>query len=227
MSELGKRTLSASVMIVIAGAALWAGGLAFFAFVFLVAFVAILEWGMLVGRITRSSTARIGLIVFGLAYLGLACSVLVLLRFFFGLTGALIPIIATVATDVGAYFSGRLIGGPKIAPSISPSKTWSGLLGGVLTSALGVALLVLVSAGSSDPTAFTTPYGFVVGGVLAIVAQMGDLGESYMKRRAGVKDSGFLIPGHGGVLDRIDGLLAVLNAQISFALIFSPFSGWQ
>lgn len=108
------------------------------------------------------------------------------------------------ATDIGAYFIGSLAGGAKLAPSISPSKTWSGLLGGMCFSAVVSAASGLVfDAGGTFMLAVT-------GLAIAVVAQGGDLLESAAKRRAGVKDSGRLIPGHGGVLDRIDGLIAVL-----------------
>jgi phosphatidate cytidylyltransferase len=108
------------------------------------------------------------------------------------------------ATDIGAYFIGSLAGGAKLAPSISPSKTWSGLVGGMCFSAVASAACGLVfDAGETVMLA-------VIGIAIAAVAQGGDLLESAAKRRAGVKDSGSLIPGHGGVLDRIDGLIAVL-----------------
>jgi len=107
------------------------------------------------------------------------------------------------ATDIGAYFAGRGIGGPKLAPKISPNKTWAGLIGGALSAAL-VGVFV---AGFFGGEAML----LVVGGmVLAVVAQGGDLLESWCKRRFGVKDSSHIIPGHGGILDRVDGLLAVL-----------------
>lgn len=105
------------------------------------------------------------------------------------------------ATDSGAYVAGRLIGGPKLAPDISPSKTWAGLFGGMaLAAVFGYAVAVLF--GARHPCV-----GFCVSICLAVVSQLGDLFESHMKRRSGVKESGDLIPGHGGVLDRIDGLV--------------------
>ncbi len=105
------------------------------------------------------------------------------------------------ATDTGAYAFGRLIGGPKLIPAISPNKTWAGLLGGMLCAALtgfGVALL-----GPGLPAPAFAPFAALV----AVVSQAGDFFESGAKRRFGVKDSGALIPGHGGVLDRLDGVL--------------------
>jgi phosphatidate cytidylyltransferase len=111
-----------------------------------------------------------------------------------------------IATDTGAYAAGRSIGGPKLAPAVSPGKTWAGLIGGILSSGL---------AGLAAALAFGFPSYWkitIISGILAIVAQLGDLFESWIKRRFGVKDSGHIIPGHGGVLDRVDGLLAVAVA---------------
>lgn len=105
------------------------------------------------------------------------------------------------ATDIGAYFAGRTIGGPKIAPAISPSKTWAGLAGGVI-AATAFAFALHVWTGLPFRLVMWTP-------LLACVAQAGDFYESWLKRRAGVKDSGTLLPGHGGVLDRLDGLVPV------------------
>lgn len=102
------------------------------------------------------------------------------------------------ATDIGAYFAGRSIGGPKLAPRVSPSKTWSGLAGGV-AAALALGFALHVWAGLPVRLAAAS-------GLLAVAAQLGDLLESAMKRRAGVKDSGDLLPGHGGVMDRLDGV---------------------
>jgi phosphatidate cytidylyltransferase len=107
------------------------------------------------------------------------------------------------ATDTGAYIAGRRIGGPKLAPRVSPNKTWAGLFGGIAAAGLvGLAAAALV-AGVSPWIAAP------LSAALAIVEQAGDLFESAVKRRFGVKDSSNLIPGHGGVLDRVDGLLSV------------------
>ena len=112
--------------------------------------------------------------------------------------------IVTWATDILAYFAGRAIGGPKLAPRISPNKTWAGLVGGVA----GAGLLGWATAAWFE----MEPIFHWLGAPMGLVAQAGDLYESWVKRRAGVKDSGSILPGHGGVLDRLDGLLAVALA---------------
>jgi phosphatidate cytidylyltransferase len=108
------------------------------------------------------------------------------------------------ATDIGAYVVGRAAGGAKLAPTISPGKTWSGLIGGMAWAAVASA-----AVGYAFGLGHTITLA-AIGAGLAVVGQAGDLLESAAKRQAGVKDSGTLIPGHGGVLDRVDGLIAVL-----------------
>lgn len=123
-----------------------------------------------------------------------------------GLTAVLFLILTVVATDVGAFVTGRLVGGPKLWPAVSPNKTWSGLAGAVGTSALAAALFALTVPGASSLRLA------LVGAVLAVVAQAGDLAESSLKRHFHVKDTSNLIPGHGGVMDRVDGLVAAAMA---------------
>lgn len=141
----------------------------------------------------------------GMLYIGIACLSFLWLRHVPEEGRNLVFWLLAVvwATDIGAYFAGRGIGGPKLAPKISPNKTWAGLIGG----ALSAGLVGVLAAGFLGREAML----LVVGGmVLAVVAQGGDLLESWCKRRFGVKDSSHIIPGHGGILDRVDGLLAVL-----------------
>ncbi|WP_246116799.1 phosphatidate cytidylyltransferase [Denitrobaculum tricleocarpae] len=128
----------------------------------------------------------------------------------FGYQGIFWLLFVVWATDIGAYAAGRSIGGPKLAPRFSPNKTWSGLIGGALAAvAISLAVGAWVFSGG-DPAYLGPPWGYLVmaGVVLAVVAQMGDLFESRLKRQFDAKDSSRIIPGHGGVLDRIDGLLA-------------------
>jgi phosphatidate cytidylyltransferase len=112
-------------------------------------------------------------------------------------------------TDVVAYFAGRLIGGPKFLPQISPSKTWSGTLTGVCGGAcLGTAFLAVMADVTGMPNPAPLAVLFLLGLLTAMIAQAGDLFESWTKRQFGVKDSGGLIPGHGGLMDRLDGFIA-------------------
>ena len=213
-SDLAVRTGSAIVLILAAGLALWAEGGLLLLFVLLVSALVYWEWRGLVLRFPDSGPAKALWLLLGLLYVGAAAVALLSL----GSAARLLLIGIVIATDVGAYFAGRTIGGPKIAPAISPSKTWAGLGGGMLASALLVAavagILMASMAGQpqlSSPAPWFQP-GFVlfsaaVGAGIAVVAQIGDFFESWMKRRAGVKDSGNLIPGHGGMFDRVDGLL--------------------
>jgi phosphatidate cytidylyltransferase len=134
-----------------------------------------------------------------------------------GLALALWTLVVVWATDIGAYFAGRAIGGPKLAPRLSPNKTWAGLIGGMI-AALAFGALVAWIAGLP-----MILYG--LGAPLAVAAQMGDLFESWLKRISGVKDSGKLLPGHGGVLDRLDGVVPVavlMAAAIVAGLIHAP-----
>ncbi len=137
-----------------------------------------------------------------------------------------VGLIVTVwASDSGAYFSGKIIGGPKLAPMISPKKTWAGFAGSVFFGGLTLFLFFLVfftgdsplwtSEGEESLNPF--PY-FIAGAIVGAVGQAGDLLVSVFKRRSGLKDTGNLIPGHGGLLDRIDSLL--LAAPVFLAIVW-------
>ena len=204
-SDLGVRTLSGIAMMLVAAVAILFGGWIFRIFVVLVAIGLLREWFRLVWKLRSDVFGRSFWALGGLIYIGVATATLVALREISELYLVLTVIGIVIATDTGAYFAGRTFGGPKIAPKISPSKTWSGLAGGMMAAA------ILASAVGSHFEAFAL-WQPLIGGGLAVVAQAGDFFESWMKRRAGVKDSGSLIPGHGGLLDRADGLLAVLFA---------------
>ncbi len=120
-------------------------------------------------------------------------------------------------TDVGGYFAGKGIGGPKLAPTISPNKTWAGLFGGVLLAGLAASSMYYIF------DFWSLPLIIVSGMLLAVWAQIGDLFESHIKRSFNKKDSGGLIPGHGGILDRIDGLIFVVSL-IALLLSFNVYS---
>lgn len=126
------------------------------------------------------------------------------------------------ATDIAAYAAGRSLGGPRLAPRLSPGKTWSGLAGGV--AAAGLAGYGLGAAvGAASPAVLGG-----VGALTAVISQGGDIVESAFKRHFGVKDAGSLIPGHGGVLDRIDGLLAAMVLAAALAWLGGgALPGWR
>jgi phosphatidate cytidylyltransferase len=156
----------------------------------------------------QSRIAHPGWNALGPLYVGLPCVSIIWLRA--GGDGALplvVWLMVTVwAADIAAYFVGRLVGGPKLAPRISPNKTWAGL-GGALLGAAAAGLAIRAAIAGAPPAATMVLASIA----LAIVAQGGDLLESWIKRKFGVKDSSGLIPGHGGMFDRVDGLLAAAS----------------
>jgi len=159
----------------------------------------------------------------GVAYLGVALLSLLWLRAdpVAGRANLLFVMLLVWASDIGAYAAGRSIGGPKLAPRISPGKTWSGSAGGVVAAALtglAVAWAFELWVFPSGPGGAVLARAAGVAAVLAAVSQLGDLGESAVKRRFGQKDSGWLIPGHGGLLDRLDGVLAAAPVAALLAL---------
>lgn len=213
-ADLPRRAASAAIMLSVAGVALWQGGVVLRSFIALVAVACLMEFILLIVRATHNLAFRLAAIIAGTAYIGLAAIGLIGLDLYH-----LLAVLGVVIfTDTCAYFAGRSIGGPKIAPRISPSKTWAGLGGGMVGSAVWLAsymALVHNTAGGvrvADSVSMTggeTLGWAAIGAVLAIAAQAGDFFESWLKRRAGKKDSSNLIPGHGGVFDRVDGLLPV------------------
>lgn len=129
---------------------------------------------------------------------------------------AIILIFAIVwATDIAAYFTGRGVGGPKLWPRISPNKTWSGLIGGISASAIAGGLFAYFLGANASALALS-------GLILGLVAQAGDMGESALKRHFDVKDASNLIPGHGGFMDRMDGVVVVAVVAALFALLANP-----
>ncbi|MGP1354248.1 MAG: phosphatidate cytidylyltransferase [Parasphingopyxis sp.] len=149
----------------------------------------------------------------GFAYIAAASIAIVFLREQGGLIVTLWTLAMVWGTDIGAYFSGKTIGGPKLAPTFSPNKTWAGLIGGMASAMLVSAIFVIT-------TELRAPI-IPLAALLAVVAQLGDLLESWLKRKADVKDSSNIFPGHGGALDRLDGLLPVAICVAGLS-----FTGW-
>lgn len=152
---------------------------------------------------------------YGVLYLGWPCTVIVWLRGAEdGREWTLLVFAIAWASDIAAYLIGKAFGGPKFWPSFSPNKTWSGFVGG-MTAGLVTAVAVSDAFGPPLPAAFAAVTGFVV----AAATMGGDLWESALKRRFGVKDTGGLIPGHGGLLDRVDGLMFAVVALAGARLV--------
>lgn len=157
----------------------------------------------------------------GLLYCGLPAVALIWLRgLTLGLAATVFLLVCVWSADIVAYFVGRSVGGPKLAPTISPNKTWSGAIGGVVGAMLVGGALAIAYLASMDGQG---AWRFIaIAGGLAMLSVLGDLYESHLKRHAGVKDSGTILPGHGGVMDRLDGLVPV---AIAGAGIFA-ITGW-
>ena len=170
----------------------------------------------------RDHVARAGWVALGIPYMAGSGLAFLYLRAIpeSGLDMVCYLLACVWGTDVGAYIAGKLIGGAKLAPDISPSKTWAGLWG-------GMALAALFGYGISAAFGARQPgVAVALAVVLAVVSQLGDLFESYFKRRSGVKESGGLIPGHGGVLDRIDGLVFGAMFFVLFQIAVGSHYAW-
>lgn len=192
--DLGPRVASAAVMLAVGGAALWIGGWVFAALIVLAVVAMLWElWSMTLRQGRDGAIALFygaAILLAGAALIWLRCQPQ-------GLVLTLWWLAVVIASDIMGYFAGRLLGGPKFWPRISPKKTWSGTIAGWIG-----ALIV--------GWAFSGTLGSVVilfSPIVAFAGQMGDIAESAIKRRAGVKDSSNLIPGHGGVLDRFDAVI--------------------
>jgi len=164
------------------------------------------------------------LITLGVPYIAVGIGALLWLYYAIGIYGMIWYLLVICGVDIGGYIVGSNLKGPKLAPKISPNKTWSGLVGGVILSAvLSVSFIAILDCLSMQASSVNDKLLFAgIAALLAVVAQIGDLVESAIKRSVGVKDSSNLIPGHGGVFDRIDGMIfAAPFTYILFILIFN------
>lgn len=203
-SDLKVRLISAAAMALVAGFALWVGSWLFAIFVILIALAIIFEWYGLVGNFGYSKNITYFWLALGVIYIGYAAFTLVYFRLKdVSYIPTLMLLLVVIATDAGAYFAGRRFGKRKLAPKISPGKTWEGLVGGMIAAGLIWCIYSVVNNSNIWYEALLS------GMAMAILAQVGDLFESWMKRKAGKKDSSNILPGHGGLFDRADGILAV------------------
>jgi len=207
MSELFVRSLAAIAMMLVALACAVLGGYYFAVLVAAAATMMFYEWT----KIVRGWGAAWNVGGFLYALIPALAMLWVRDRSDDGLALIMWVFIVTWATDIGAFFVGRAFGRAKLVPAISPNKTWAGLYGGMAAATILAGAWVLLTG--------LNPALLVLAPLFALAAQCGDLFESWMKRRAGIKDSGHWLPGHGGLLDRLDGLvpIAVLTAAAQLA----------
>lgn len=248
-TDLGPRMVSGAAMVVVGAAAIWAGSWWFGALAVVAAGLMIWELaamirpdqpvmarflglaaasGVVLALVVPGVTglALLALValggaallrrhaavfaVYGLAIL-LAAWGLVGFRADYGMVWLIWLVLVVVVTDIAGYFAGRTFGGPRFWPAVSPKKTWSGTVAGWIAAALvGLVFLRFTTAGPDLPW---------ISAALSLASQMGDIAESAIKRRMGVKDSSHLIPGHGGLMDRFDGLLGAALLMLAVALI--------
>jgi len=213
VAEKNKNTIILRIVsaVVLAPAVLWVvfmGGMAFEMMVALAAIILVYEWTKMVGR-------NFWWLVLGGVYISAAIFAIWWLREEndSGLYHFVWLLVVVWATDIGGYIFGMTLGGPKLAPAISPNKTWSGFIGGILLAVVGAYSVATFFAEQAQMLNFVSVIILAAG--ISVVSQLGDLFESKVKRRFGVKDSGSAIPGHGGLFDRVDGLMA---ASIGLAL---------
>ncbi len=218
--DLEARVRSSVMMAPVVLFAVIVGGLWFNLLVLVIAVLMSFEWQNITANIEGDASTRQKWHWRGVTYITIAGASLLWLRGLETYHGGWVVIwlLSVVwATDIGAFFAGSLIGGARLAPAISPGKTWAGLIGGAVLASL-VGILFAIS--SHMPSIGKL---FWLSAATAVVSQGGDLLESYVKRLCGVKNSGTLIPGHGGVLDRVDGFVtAAPFVMLMFMLMGKP-----
>jgi len=214
-SNLALRIVSSLVLAPLALIAAYWGGIVFVLFWVIAASIVLWEWARLVIHAKLRGFSRIDWLAGGIGYAAVLLFAPLILRRDAALGFVAIAFLFAIvwATDIAAYFAGRAIGGPRLWPAVSPKKTWAGAVGGTLG---GLAAGILTAKLLGLPIA---PILVLVAGFLSVVAQAGDLLESAIKRHFGAKDAGQLIPGHGGLMDRLDGFLTAAAAAAMVGLI--------
>jgi len=218
-SNLALRVMSSAVLAPLTILVAWLGGVAFVAFWTVAASIVLWEWSGLVKGASPNAPRGLGWfagwMIAGLVYAGALLLAPIALRGdpALGFVAILFLFAIVWATDIAAYFAGRAVGGAKLWPAVSPNKTWSGAVGGAL-GGVAAGLLVATTAGL-----VVAPMLVLMSFGLSVVSQAGDLLESAIKRHFGAKDASQLIPGHGGLMDRLDGFLTAAAAAVMVGLL--------
>jgi phosphatidate cytidylyltransferase len=195
MSSFMQRTLSILFLAPLVLLVFWVGGFLLKAFAALVMLVAFYEFFM-IAKLERQLGVKYGLTAFAAVYCAVAFIALISLP----LSMLLFLVLAVWGSDIGGYVFGKIIGGPKLVPKISPNKTIAGLVGACLVPSFVMGCYLFPYYNSA----------LIAGVMIGIIGQIGDVSISYLKRRVNIKDTGNIIPGHGGVLDRVDALMLVI-----------------
>ena len=203
---------AANVPLVVTGAAMLAVAAPFLALANVNAALIVLALGLI--AVAFRSTAPRAWAIGGFLYAAAAqvASILVRLDGADGFVALALILLVVWCTDIGGYFAGRAIGGPKLWPRVSPNKTWAGAVGGFVASLIVAVGFALSGFGKPGPLLW-------IGAALSVASQLGDLFESAIKRRFGVKDSSHIIPGHGGLMDRLDGYVAAVVLVAIFGIL--------
>jgi phosphatidate cytidylyltransferase len=212
-AKLQKRALSAAILGPFTLAIMYFGGLAFQIFLMAAFILASFEWY----QMALKSKLRVFLILLGMLYVTTTFFAFYEIRMTYSMMMMFLLLFMVWASDIGAYFAGKFIGGPKMAVTISPNKTWAGMMGAIL----GPALVGLWYSTFDLSPQFSWQALMMLGGVIGIVGQAGDLLISAFKRHVNVKDTGHVIPGHGGLLDRIDSLMLSTPVFLAFLMEYA------
>ncbi len=220
-SNLTLRIISSAILAPLVILITWIGGWPFVLLCIAAACIVLWEWSRLVNGARPQLPEFAGWMIAGLAYALVVLLAPIALRRDpeFGFVAILFLCAVVWSTDIAAYFAGRALGGPKLWPAVSPKKTWSGAIGGTL-GGIATGLAVVTAAGVAIGSGLV-----IVAFGLSVVSQGGDLLESAIKRRFGAKDSSQLIPGHGGLMDRLDGFLTAAAAAVMVGLLRGGLEG--
>ena len=205
LQSLQRRSISAAVMIVVVIAILYMGGWAFIGLLGLLALISLIEWVQLALRCLPR--LRYIYLFAALPYVvgSFLCCYLIFTTL--GFFWAMVFLVMVWTSDSGGYFVGKTVGGPKMIEAISPNKTWSGMIGALVAPMVVGAFAMILYRGINDFSLMAVVMMGMTGIFIGLAGQTGDLVISAFKRKAGVKDTGALIPGHGGLLDRIDSMM--------------------